>query len=335
MDTNPASPSSHTPNGEPQGLEPAVNDDTYFFDDGDCVFVVEGYFFKVHKVILSRDPESMFRIMFTLPQGSAPHGKELDPIVLSGDSADEFRSLCWALYALPTEIQAQNHHEADIERLVVVAKMAHKYSLSSFETWALSMIRIHSQSERDYLDHCPQNLLDGVYEAAAAGGCQDLCELVEEKWLARLKHRELHLRHALDFGETHDMRPFLVSAYYQQAQDMQSFAPRLSTGSEITDFSCLNLTHSQLHRLLSGYCSLSLFWETCIGTSFQTCASNNNRYHKSTMHDILIRDPKNPLDILGGLKNARQKAEGDFNCSCRKAYIDKLISGFSISNHFR
>ncbi|KAJ6508261.1 hypothetical protein C8R45DRAFT_966750 [Mycena sanguinolenta] len=333
MDTNDTSPTSHTLNGEPQGPKPAVNDEEYFFDDGDCLFVAEGYFFKVHKVILSRDPESMFRTMFSLPQASATHSNELDPIVLSGDSADEFRSLCWALYALPTEIQAQNHHEADIERLVIVAKMAHKYSLSSFETWALSMIWIHSRSERDYLDHCPQNLLNRVYEAAAAGGRRDLCELVEEKWLARLKRRELHLRHALDFGETHDMRAFLALAYYQQAQDMQSFAPKLSTGSEITDFSQLNLTPSQLHRLLSGYCSLSLFWETCIGTSLKTCT--NKGYHKSTMHDILIRDPRNPLDILGGLENARQKAQGDYNCSCRKAYIDKLIPGFSISNHFR
>ncbi|KAJ7364884.1 hypothetical protein DFH08DRAFT_662474, partial [Mycena albidolilacea] len=238
-------------------------DDKYFFDDGDCTFVVGDFWFKLHKVILSRDPESMFRDMFSIPQCTttppgASLGDELEPISLSGDSADEFRALCWALYALPPEIQAQNNFEANIERLLAVATMSHKYSLSSFEAWALGVIWIHSRSKRDYLNTCPQDMLDGIYEAATAGGRKDLCGLVEQNWLSRLKRRELQLRHALDFGETHGMALFLACAYYQQARSLRS--PTLGAGSGVADFSYLNLTHTQLHRLLAGYCTLSLFW---------------------------------------------------------------------------
>ncbi|KAJ7812771.1 hypothetical protein B0H13DRAFT_2470244, partial [Mycena leptocephala] len=239
--------------------------------NGDCMFVVGGVLFKLHKLFLSRDPESMFCHMFSSPQGSETQETE---IALSGDSVDDFRALCWALYALPTEIQLQNDPGANIERLLAVANMSHKYSVASFETWALRIIWIHCQSSRDYLNDCGQNMLDGIYGAAAAGGRRDLCSLVEQKWLPRLKQGgDLQLRHALDFGDAHDMRTFLGEAYYQQARDMKPFAPAPAIGSEVVDFSPLNLTPSQLHRLLSGYCSLSLFWEKFSSTVLTSCAA--------------------------------------------------------------
>ncbi|KAF7364778.1 BTB domain-containing protein [Mycena venus] len=107
-DTNPATVTD--------GLQSLVNDDKYFFDDGDCMFIVGGFLFKLHRLFLSRDPESVFRDMFRIPQGSTTAGNELDPIPLTEDSADDFRALCWALYALPGEIQLQNDSEANIER---------------------------------------------------------------------------------------------------------------------------------------------------------------------------------------------------------------------------
>lgn len=54
--------------------------------------------FQLHKVILCRDPESMFRDMFSMPQD--PQAKNLDPIPLLDDSAEQIRALCWAVYAL-------------------------------------------------------------------------------------------------------------------------------------------------------------------------------------------------------------------------------------------
>jgi hypothetical protein len=176
-------------------------------------------------------------------------------------------------------------------------------------------------------------MLDGIYGAAAAGGRRDLCSLVEQKWLPRLKQGgDLQLRHALDFGDAHDMQTFLGEAYYQQARDMKPFAPAPAIGSEVVDFSPLNLTPSQLQRLLSGYCSLSLFWEKFSSTVLTTC-TENRRNHKSKMEDIAIWDCNDPLNILEGLERARSKSESD-SCSCRTNSIDILISGFSGANHF-
>ncbi|KAJ6585498.1 hypothetical protein B0H19DRAFT_1059716 [Mycena capillaripes] len=321
---------------EPFNLDQSqpVQDDKYFFGDGDCMFVAGNVLFKLHKVFLSRDPESMFRDMFSIPQSSAAQGLALDPILLSGDSAENFRALCWALYALPTEIQSQNNDEANIERLVAVANMSHKYSLSSFEAWALSIVWIHCQPKRDYLDGCPENMLHGTYEAAAAGGRQDLCTRVEQKWLVRLKRGELELRHALDFGEAHNMRAFLADAYYQQARDMKPLAPKLIIGSEVADFSRLNLTNSQVQRLLSGYCSLSLFWERFGST---TLRAEKHSGHINTMDGLAIRHPEDPLDILGGtqIEYCRNFCyEVAFTCGDKHYVKSIILQHLDLNRHF-
>ncbi|KAJ7740238.1 hypothetical protein DFH07DRAFT_839322 [Mycena maculata] len=232
-----------------------IRDEKYFFGDGDCVFLVRGILFKLHKWALCRDPDSMFRDMFDIPQDF--QAKVLDPIALSDDIAD-FRALCWAVYALPMEIELQNKSGADLVRLTAVAKMSHKYTLVSFEAWALTLIRTHCQlTSGDHLDGCPQEMLCRIFEAAEKGGQQDLCDLVEETWLRRLKSGEFPLRHALDFGEEHNRRAFLGKAYYQQALVMKLLAAPIGT-SGASDFSQSNLTHEQMYRLLSGHCSLSL-----------------------------------------------------------------------------
>jgi len=96
-------------------------DDTYYFDDGSCVLLVEDVLFnvkptrlsriskivntypvcQVHRSILSKDSSS-FKLMFSLPSGERPvEGTSDDnPIVLSGDNAAEFRHFLWTLYAL-------------------------------------------------------------------------------------------------------------------------------------------------------------------------------------------------------------------------------------------
>ncbi|KAJ7506715.1 hypothetical protein B0H11DRAFT_1676799, partial [Mycena galericulata] len=232
-------------------------DETYFFDNGDCEFLAGSVIFRLHRLMLCRDPDSMFRGMFDVPQGTLT---ETVSTIKADDSAEEFRALCWALYALPTEIQLQNEQGTDLARLLAVARMCHKYTLSSFEKWALNMVWIHCQPGMDYLDTCSQDMLCEIFEAAEKGGRQDLCGLVEQRWLRRLKSGKLPLRHALDFGEMHHRRAFLGDAYYQQALDLKSLAS-IKDGSAAADFSQSNLTHEQLHRLLSGYCSLALAWE--------------------------------------------------------------------------
>jgi hypothetical protein len=54
----------------------------------------------VHKWVLCRDPDSMFRDLFSIPQGPQAKDHESETIPLFDDSAKEFCALCWAVYAL-------------------------------------------------------------------------------------------------------------------------------------------------------------------------------------------------------------------------------------------
>lgn len=119
-----------------------VRDDTYYMADGSCVLRVQNTLFKVHRTMLSKD-QSFFGPMFTLPQGDfGEEGMSDDhPIVLQGDTAEEFRHFLWALYALPSELIIVRSPKADLSRLIDIAKVSSKYSFKSTETWALDAIQ--------------------------------------------------------------------------------------------------------------------------------------------------------------------------------------------------
>ena len=86
-------------------------DPTYYIHDGNSVLLVENTLFKVHRSVLTKD-RSAFETMFQLSgetdsarsdssMTAAQEGESDDnPIRLQGDTADEFRALLWALYAL-------------------------------------------------------------------------------------------------------------------------------------------------------------------------------------------------------------------------------------------
>lgn len=57
---------------------------------------------QIHKAFLARD-ESMFIDMFRIPEPPSPNlqnNTDEDPLILHNDTADQFRALCWVLYAL-------------------------------------------------------------------------------------------------------------------------------------------------------------------------------------------------------------------------------------------
>ncbi|KAJ6585497.1 hypothetical protein B0H19DRAFT_422176 [Mycena capillaripes] len=233
----------------------AVRDDKYFFADGDCMFLADGILFKLHKLFLSRDPESMFRGMFSMPQGKL---MDLDLITLSGDSADEFRALCWAVYALPDEILVQSTPKADIPKLLKVAKMCDKYTLPIFETWALNMIlnQCELMEGPSFLNVCTEDLLLDLMTLGLLSNHGRLLDLVESTWLSRLRTGELPYASALAAGERHGRTRFLADLYYHLNKELctSNLVPTANP------FSHLRLTDKQLLRLLSGCTLLSNFW---------------------------------------------------------------------------
>jgi len=77
--------------------------DKYYFEDGDVVFLVADSLFRVHKRVLTRSESSTFTGMFSVPLSSGTEAEgqsDENPIVLSGDSLEEFEALIRLLYPL-------------------------------------------------------------------------------------------------------------------------------------------------------------------------------------------------------------------------------------------
>ncbi|THH30050.1 hypothetical protein EUX98_g4139 [Antrodiella citrinella] len=108
--------------GQHRNFTELVRDDTYYLEDGSCILQVERTLFNVHRTILSKD-SSMFSALFELPQG-----------------VKEFKNFLWSLYALPHEFLLLQNSDADMDRLVDIARVSFKYQLKSVETWALDAI---------------------------------------------------------------------------------------------------------------------------------------------------------------------------------------------------
>ncbi|KAF5382445.1 hypothetical protein D9615_002716 [Tricholomella constricta] len=128
-------------------------DPTYYFEDGSCIFLVEDTLFNVHRSRLDNDSSS-FGTMFTLPQGGLDTEGRSDenPIVLSGDTASEFRNFLWTFYALPPEISKASENLA---KLIDIARVSNKYAFKELETWALNTIH-------EYVNRKPSPILAAV-----------------------------------------------------------------------------------------------------------------------------------------------------------------------------
>ncbi|KAG9315873.1 hypothetical protein JVU11DRAFT_3522 [Chiua virens] len=144
------------PSGISQDLDIPCRDPEYYMVDGSCVLLVGNTLFNVHRSIVSADSSS-FSDLFSLPQGDIVEGKSDDnPIVLHGDTPEEFRNFLWSLYALPQEIMtAARGSDRNIDRFIDIAKLASKYSFKSVETWALEVIQ-------EYVERRPSPLLDTI-----------------------------------------------------------------------------------------------------------------------------------------------------------------------------
>ncbi|KAJ3544479.1 hypothetical protein NMY22_g2769 [Coprinellus aureogranulatus] len=132
-----------------------TRDTEYYFEDGSCIFLVENVLFNVHRSMLSRDGSS-FGAMFSLPQGGMLEGKSDDnPIVLTGETATEFRHFLSALYALPPQLQTLTSPTANLTALISIARISNKYAFRTLEAWALEAIQ-------DYVNRKPSPILSSI-----------------------------------------------------------------------------------------------------------------------------------------------------------------------------
>ncbi|KAH8104639.1 hypothetical protein BXZ70DRAFT_1005153 [Cristinia sonorae] len=202
-----------------------TRDKDYYFEDADCVVRVGGTLFKVHRFLLGRDA-SAFQDMFAMPpdaastSGGAPRegSNDAHPIVLYGETEDEFRVLLSALYALPSDLQQYATSHSNVSRLVTISYLTNKYHFTSTSQWAISTLYqvlvqystppvatvgspatsptspthpafrwdIERLPEEYDLNSCASELLMRVMDVAMVCGHDELAALVENRWIDRL-----------------------------------------------------------------------------------------------------------------------------------------------------
>ncbi|KAJ7159835.1 hypothetical protein C8R43DRAFT_346657 [Mycena crocata] len=198
-------------------LEKLVQDPLYYFNDADCKIRVENTLFSIHRFLLTRD-SSVFATLFQLPQDTEKPlegSSDQDPIVLTGDTAEQFHALCWALYALPDEISKQRTNKSSMVKLARVATIAHKYHLLTYSSW--SMASIHKRCTGfDYLSSCSVDELASLFSLFLLYA---LIEYAQNTWIHRLEYGGLTTNledfpRALDFAVGHGLRQFIGRIYY-------------------------------------------------------------------------------------------------------------------------
>ncbi|KIP10202.1 hypothetical protein PHLGIDRAFT_65999 [Phlebiopsis gigantea 11061_1 CR5-6] len=252
-------------------------DPTYYIFDGNSVLLVESTLFRVHRSTLTKD-RSAFETMFQLSSETdssrsessvtiAMEGESDDnPIRLQGDTADEFRALLWALYALPHELLIAMTPEANSAQLVALARITNKYQFRSLEQWALGALNSYytrSGAFDDVPTTHPPSLPLGPLPAHGAGApppqpsltqltelaalCErfDLLDAIVARW-KRLIGEGKDLAQAICVGERFNLRGVLGLAYHAM----------MLKGKTAWDADAY-LSREQRVRLLCGYYALN------------------------------------------------------------------------------
>ncbi|KAF5360535.1 hypothetical protein D9756_005111 [Leucocoprinus leucothites] len=271
-----------------------IRDAQYYFEDGSCVFNISNRLFKIHRSLLTQE-SPFFEKMLTLPQStpSTKKGDELDPDVEGSsdenpiycqDSIDAFRALCWGLYARPAEIRAQDDPSiADLDRLLLLADIAHKYECGALEAWANGVIQSHwssgfghntmssageaSQPSIWTLDSLEKLLILTIRTDIADPAFK---KQVETQWFSLAfagSDTPTELRRALDFADTLESPRHQALAYYHALRRINVAA---AVNQKVADFSGIvagpsesgkdfmrSLSNEQRLRLMAGLWSLN------------------------------------------------------------------------------
>ncbi|KAJ7069347.1 hypothetical protein C8F01DRAFT_1112353 [Mycena amicta] len=227
-------------------------DEKYYFEDGDCTFLVEGVLFKLHKFNLRRDPESMFCNLFKDAKG------DKSETILLDDSAEDFRALCWVMYALPSEMYSisTTPGSVDVRQYLRILEVAHKYILAHYESWAWMMARLVPSALPSYLDTCSEDDLEHILSMAlrCKSSAPELFDLVEVAWIARIKQEKVSYQQTLTVGELYGLRILQAEVYMELRKQITS-GPAVASAEH--GFAHFQLSYMQLHRLLLGHALLS------------------------------------------------------------------------------
>ncbi|KAI0074046.1 hypothetical protein K474DRAFT_110096 [Panus rudis PR-1116 ss-1] len=294
--------------------------------------------------------------MFTLPPDESYDAAQLEgssdenPIVLFGESADDFAILLDALYALPPQLAAFHSNTAPLDVLLTLTSLLNKYQFSTTCEWALvALYRVVSGHYGTPPAIEDISLLERIVEVACVCNYAELREWVEEKWISRILQSpggwaEREARFAINAADTWGLKKLGAMAYYSlllESNDKISptYSPPQGVSAEDEAPQPPPLSSSQIFRALSGHMSLVNLWETirispptfarpegCVFHS-QGCVSAWSSAWAEAVRSELTLGRHKSCHVLGRLKVIEDQltANTDLQCAltpaCRKRAI--------------
>lgn len=242
-------------------------DPTYYHEDGDCIILVEGTLFKIHRFLLTRG-SCVFRDMFSLGScGTVQGTTDASPILLP-DAISDIRTLFWGLYASPSDITAQSSpYGTDYLRLCRLTKIVNKYQFEELEKWATDVLTDPRVGLSTYLRiTCPLEDLNIFLEAASLSNSKKLRKVIEDQTSERIIDsvgREV--LPILNAVEKYGSRRLQGVAYYFLLMYLDELPLQWTPNSTAPLFPSVadGLSQTQRYRLFLGQWSLSKFWDRC------------------------------------------------------------------------
>ncbi|KAF8135875.1 hypothetical protein K438DRAFT_2031199 [Mycena galopus ATCC 62051] len=340
-------PSSETPAG------PLIRDEKFYKERGDCYIQVEIHLFKIHRYHLTRGDASVFNDMFLLPSGEDPcqGSSESDPIVLAGDSAEQFRGFLTIAYSEPLEFQMTRTQLEQVPTLIHCAHFSHKYNITPLLLAALDAIvyvlgpqpALESKTSISLLElsklcgtiHIDQEL-SFEYKIRSA---------VEWGWVAVCLHESNlgRIAEVLDIGEAYKLQHLLAFGYASYLENMGSCAEEATAQGVHSPFQAqpwLKPVHRI--RILSGLWSQERAWSHFAATipSFpedHRCSKMNHATSCVLQWGLAFRRAVNSPSVLavplGGFARRRLVLERELKpafastCISTAFNLEELLGG--------
>ncbi|KAK7018604.1 hypothetical protein R3P38DRAFT_3274651 [Favolaschia claudopus] len=245
-----------------------ARDPKYYQVNGDCKIRVGNTLFSIHRSLFEPD---FLAFQSMLQLNSASGLTDENPIILARDTAEHFRALCWALYALSNSLTPEQTEGNSIELLTDLAFISHKYQLATIQSWSMNAIRRKCDhdiclwdNEKSYLIHCPDHLLSILLRLFVLYDETALQLLVTNSWITRLTS-ELPLSAfstAFEFAEDNKLRTFLGQLYYARLT-VADHESRHATFPQV-NFPLQELEERHVQRIMRGSWALSNAWQNLL-----------------------------------------------------------------------
>ncbi|KAL0961214.1 hypothetical protein HGRIS_006181 [Hohenbuehelia grisea] len=336
-------------------IDCARKDEEYYFDEskaGFCTFLVEDALFRVHRFVLARD-SSTFEDMFSLPKTPGTCSSDDEGPVSLSDTAEQFRDLLWALYALPSQLQISQSSSfqslPSLNRLLNIAELAHKYNFTSFEDWALAQILALASSPSGPLCTGSSATCARIIHIAALTGHAQLSTLASDAIVRRLLAGEVDPSQTLlSVANHHGLRKLRGAVLYTRLLSLEN-----SSLAETPRIDRKLLGASERVGYLNAFQSLVRLWERLRVSppsfSFDEC--DNHEHFVGWWREMWLVagrsediQRKSSADVLGRLEcmgeHLRERVlESGLPLECALAALEGVSSAFescmeNLDSHF-